>query len=459
MSEELDSGGNPNYRHFKQESDSEAQQRPEEGEQKQEQAQDDSTQVHDEIDELKGDGPLSPERDKTDHAQEQSGDTDSGTSVKSQEGNAQPKRTTATFKERLLKLVRLCGIGVLLYVAATLAFFIIVLIGTSVDYGGTFMRFGLAGTMIMVLFAPAALVIAIALAILLLFGKIDIQKLTKTRVAIAGSVCAVLILGVTAGFTGSPLTCLHVETTPATCTKPETCAECGAALGDALGHDWIPATCTELETCRRCGLTRGSLIPHIAGEWTVTAEATCTAEGSETSTCIVCGAPMTQTIPKIPHAPGEMVTVQEPSVSYETGQRVDVPGKREQTCTVCGAVIASEEIQPTEEQATEAFKAACATFSYDQAARDPDSLNGNLSTFSGRVVQVMQQDNIYVLRVNKDNDYDCTIYVIYMAEEGAPRILEDDNITLWGTLNGLETYTTIFGASVTIPSFVAIYIE
>ena len=39
------------------------------------------------------------------------------------------------------------------------------------------------------------------------------------------------------------------------------------------------------------------------------------------------------------------------------------------------------------------------------------------------------------------------------------KILEDDVITLWGTLDGTETYETIFGASVTIPRFEALYIQ
>lgn len=361
-------------------------------------------------------------------------------------------------KTWLRQHVRQFGIGIAAYLGITLIFFVIAVAGTAIDHGGPITRFGLAGTTLMMILAPVALIAAAALIAAILLGKLGTGKITKSRVLIAGATSVALVLVSSIGLAQSPLTCQHIDKVPATCTEPETCSECGEVTGDPLGHDWADATCTEPQTCKRCGTTQGVPAGHTPGEWTVVEPASCNKEGTETTTCTVCGEPMTQTIPTTEHTPGDMVTVQEPSVSFETGTRVNTPGRQEQHCTVCGALINSIETQPTEEQATEAFKAACSEFSYDQAARDPDSLNGSLSTFSGRVVQVMQDGNLYVLRVNKDNDYSCTVYVVYMASDGAPRILEDDYITLWGTLNGLETYTTIFGASVTIPSFVALYV-
>lgn len=39
------------------------------------------------------------------------------------------------------------------------------------------------------------------------------------------------------------------------------------------------------------------------------------------------------------------------------------------------------------------------------------------------------------------------------------RILEDDIITIYGELTGEKTYTTVMGASMTIPSFSASYVD
>lgn len=375
--------------------------------------------------------------------------------VKAEDG---AKKRRGLGREWLRGHVRQFAIGVAAFLVIAVAFFILAAVGGATDFGGPVMRFGLAGTMLMIMLAPVAIVAVAAMVAAILMGRLGTSGLTRPRVLIAGGACAALVLVASIGLAQSPLTCQHIDKVAATCTEPETCSECGEATGDPLGHDWANATCTEPQVCKRCGATQGVPIGHVPGEWTVTEPATCSKVGTETTACAVCGEPMTRTIPMTEHTPGDMVTVQEPSVSYETGVRVDTPGRQEQHCTVCGALISSVEIQPTDEQAAEAFKAACSDFSYDQAARDPDGLNGSLSTFSGRVIQVMQEGNLYVLRVNKDNDYSCTVYVIYMASEGAPRILEDDYITLWGTLNGLETYTTIFGASVTIPSFVALYV-
>jgi hypothetical protein len=60
-----------------------------------------------------------------------------------------------------------------------------------------------------------------------------------------------------------------------------------------------------------------------------------------------------------------------------------------------------------------------------------------------------------VLRVNVTRDsygfYSDTVYVEYL---GTKRILEDDVIAFVGYANGLKTYDSILGGSITIPSVV-----
>ena len=56
--------------------------------------------------------------------------------------------------------------------------------------------------------------------------------------------------------------------------------------------------------------------------------------------------------------------------------------------------------------------------------------------------------------------WDNTIYVEYTRKtENESRILEDDIIYLYGTLNGVTTYTTVLGSDVTIPYMLAEYID
>lgn len=65
----------------------------------------------------------------------------------------------------------------------------------------------------------------------------------------------------------------------ATCTAPQTCADCGETNGSPLGHSWQAATCDSPGICTRCGKTTGTSVGH---NWT---DATCTA----TATCSRCG--------------------------------------------------------------------------------------------------------------------------------------------------------------------------
>ena len=85
----------------------------------------------------------------------------------------------------------------------------------------------------------------------------------------------------------------------ATCLEPRTC-ECGATLGDPLGHDMAPdealaPTCTETgypagETCQRCGhMSERETIPANGHSYaSVVTEPTCTEGGFTTFTCTVC---------------------------------------------------------------------------------------------------------------------------------------------------------------------------
>ena len=88
--------------------------------------------------------------------------------------------------------------------------------------------------------------------------------------------------------------------TPATCTEPEVCAECGATQGEPLGHDWIEATCTAPQMCSRCGETKGLALGHQT-ETIFEKEATCIEPGIEVQKCKNCDFSVTRVIPASDH--------------------------------------------------------------------------------------------------------------------------------------------------------------
>ncbi len=159
-------------------------------------------------------------------------------------------------------------------------------------------------------------------------------------------------------------TCSHRNTTSeilveATCTseglKVIRCTKCGDyyVLKIAIpGHDYADATCTIPRTCRGCGKTAGELLQH---SYTVSQskDATCTAEGSITYTCNLCGDSYTEKIPMLPHDYGNApctasktciicgnVKEGTDSHSYQISDSIDATcnqeGYKVYTCTKCG---------------------------------------------------------------------------------------------------------------------------
>lgn len=100
------------------------------------------------------------------------------------------------------------------------------------------------------------------------------------------------------------------------------------------------------------------------------------------------------------------------------------------------------------------YKAKCKTYSYDSLSRNPADYEGAYIKVSGKVLQ--EQSGVY--RVATKGNYDDVVYVTYMGDSGS-RILEGDKVTIYGTYYGVYSYTTVMGASVTIPRITAKYID
>lgn len=114
-----------------------------------------------------------------------------------------------------------------------------------------------------------------------------------------------------------------------------------------------------------------------------------------------------------------------------------------------------------EQQEKQEFIEGCSTIDFDTLSRNPDKYKGNNYEFTGQVVQVSESWGDTVnLRINvtkvtyqyiDDEYWEDTIYATVEIPEGEDRILEDDIITIWGTCDGLYSYTSVLGSSVSLP--------
>lgn len=127
---------------------------------------------------------------------------------------------------------------------------------------------------------------------------------------------------------------------------------------------------------------------------------------------------------------------------------------------------ASAEAQKSKDE----FIKECQSYTYKEIARNPDNYKGKNVVFEGHVIQTMESGNKVVMRVDVTKEanefasggylYSDTVYVEYTRKsDSESRILEDDIIKMYGTLNGTKTYDSVLKANITIPYLLAEYID
>jgi hypothetical protein len=151
------------------------------------------------------------------------------------------------------------------------------------------------------------------------------------------------------------------------------------------------------------------------------------------------------------------VTVGEAGISVRVGDR-DV---------TVGEVT---KVQPPELLAAQgeldARKAQAVTIPYDDLFRYNERHVGKIVRYVGKVLQVQENECLlcdnpgYVLRVAVTEDsygfWDDPIWVEYA---GTDRFLEEDTVTVWGEVTGLQKYSAVLGNQVTIPNITALDIK
>ena len=241
----------------------------------------------------------------------------------------------------------------------------------------------------------------------------------------------------------------------ATCVNPKTCTSCEMTVGEALGHEWAEATCTEPETCSVCGDTRGDELGHTVDAWNVTIASTCTEKGMQTGICSVCQKSCEEETDLAEHTAGQWEVLEQPTTEED--------GTRVKKCTVCNEELDRETFSMSAEELAAQYKNGCQWLSYDTLSRTPGQYEGTDVAFSGYVVQVCSEasSSLYysTYRVATSGRYDNVVYIKVDNYGSDSRILEDDYITFYGKFDGLYTYETVMGASVTIPCVEVQYIN
>lgn len=241
----------------------------------------------------------------------------------------------------------------------------------------------------------------------------------------------------------------------ATCELAKTCSVCAQMEGTALGHKWSPATCVLPEICEVCAAENGAALGHSVENWTTTEDSTCTSTGIETGTCSVCGQQIEQVVAMKEHTPGEWEVTVQPTP--------DEDGEHIKNCTVCGTELEREEFTLSDEEIEKLYKSNCQSISYNSLARTPGDYEGAYVKFSGKVVQVCYEAESILYystyRLATSGGYDNVVYIKVDNYGSGSRILEDDWITIYGEFEGLFTYETVMGATMTIPCVKVEYVD
>lgn len=124
----------------------------------------------------------------------------------------------------------------------------------------------------------------------------------------------------------------------------------------------------------------------------------------------------------------------------------------------------SSEINEQPSMSKEEYIDKCEEISYTDVARTPNAHIGKYAVFTGKVIQIQENGNYIMLRVNvsegKYGLWEDTIYIDYQRKSNNEnRILENDIVTIYGKMNGIKTYETVLGNQVSIPHLLAEYIE
>ena len=115
--------------------------------------------------------------------------------------------------------------------------------------------------------------------------------------------------------------------------------ETSFVLTNACNHTWVDATCTAPKTCSICKVTIGEKLDHTYTNYVSNNDATCTADGTKTGTC-VCGEKNTIA------DEGSMLDHEEEAVAGKDATCTTTGLTEGKKCSVCDKIILAQEVIP-----------------------------------------------------------------------------------------------------------------
>lgn len=119
--------------------------------------------------------------------------------------------------------------------------------------------------------------------------------------------------------------------------------------------------------------------------------------------------------------------------------------------------------QAEAEQGLDALKSQAITIEYDDLFRNNEDHVGKTVRFVGEVLEfqekpcILCEDKQYLLRVAvTEGAYGIWDDPLLVQYSGKDRFLDEDIVTLWGTVEGLTSYTAVLGNTVTLPEISAV---
>ncbi len=89
--------------------------------------------------------------------------------------------------------------------------------------------------------------------------------------------------------------------------------------------------------------------------------------------------------------------------------------------------------------------------SYEEFNRYAESYEGQSVRLKGKVLQVMEGTSTAAYRIGLEGQQSSVVYVNIALKDREVRLLENDTVTVYGTFDGLYSYTSTLGTTITIP--------
>ncbi len=104
------------------------------------------------------------------------------------------------------------------------------------------------------------------------------------------------------------------------------------------------------------------------------------------------------------------------------------------------------------------FVEGCQEVTYEELMRSDDAMKGQDVTFRGEIIQVAGND-IYRLAIQKPDELFSSDAVILTISGNTGKIIENDEMIVYGTSMGMQSYQGLMGQTVTVPHIYVAYYD